>query len=442
MDFHVRFPLNLKRMRNLVFIVFFVASGFCASAQKVYFIYLQTDDYRPFYVKMNDKIYSSSVSGYLILPNLTDNTYNFSIGFPTSVSESRFKVPIAGKDRGFLIKNLETGLGLFDLQSLSLIREENKESQSNISYQRRNDNFSSLLSKAANDTSLLYAIVVKPDVVVKENTSSQQSNPIVESKPNTEQTVLVKDTLIQAPSKSDVVSKAAVDDTTSLAAIKEEPKTAIIDSQVVRHTDTETTMVDIPKIDTSVVVNENYKRSIVTKHSESSTSEGFGLVFYDDYDGGVDTIRLIIPNPKISLKEPEVSSQEKQNEFIQPSELKKDTVVTTQEPIVETKKAKVPVKSSCRSTASNSDFFKLRRDMAAEETDEAMVAEAKKYFKSKCFSTEQIKNLSALFLTSAGKYLFFDAAYLHVTDQEQFATLESEIKDDYYLKRFKALIGE
>jgi hypothetical protein len=80
--------------------------------------------------------------------------------------------------------------------------------------------------------------------------------------------------------------------------------------------------------------------------------------------------------------------------------------------------------------------------MAAENTDEAMVAEAKKFFKSKCFTTEQVKNLSALFLTSAGKYQFFDAAYLHVNDQEQFSTLESEIKDDYYLKRFKALIGE
>ena len=80
--------------------------------------------------------------------------------------------------------------------------------------------------------------------------------------------------------------------------------------------------------------------------------------------------------------------------------------------------------------------------MASENTDEAMVTEAKKVFKGKCFSTEQVKNLSALFLTSAGKYQFFDAAYLHVSDQENFSSLESEIKDDYYLKRFKALIGE
>ena len=80
--------------------------------------------------------------------------------------------------------------------------------------------------------------------------------------------------------------------------------------------------------------------------------------------------------------------------------------------------------------------------MAARESDEAMVDEAKKSFKSKCYSTEQIRYLSSLFLTSAGKYQFFDAAYMHVSDQEQFPKLRSEIKDEYYLRRFKALIGE
>ena len=46
-----------------------------------------------------------------------------------------------------------------------------------------------------------------------------------------------------------------------------------------------------------------------------------------------------------------------------------------------------------------------------------MVDEAKKYFKTKCFTTEQVRNLGSLFLSSAGKYLFYDAAYFHVTDR-------------------------
>jgi hypothetical protein len=184
-----------------------------------------------------------------------------------------------------------------------------------------------------------------------------------------------------------------------------------------------------------------FKRSQVKKYSESSTSEGFGLVYHDIFEGGQDTIRLLIPNPPIIFKQPtEQDSSLIQREFIHVDELKRDTVQQT--PIVVAVKNNASAKSQCKSIATSNDFFKLRKNMAAENTDEGMVAEAKKVFKSKCFTTEQIKNLSALFLTSAGKYQFFDAAYSHVSDQENFSSLESEIKDDYYLKRFRALISE
>jgi hypothetical protein len=80
--------------------------------------------------------------------------------------------------------------------------------------------------------------------------------------------------------------------------------------------------------------------------------------------------------------------------------------------------------------------------MASKTNDETMIDEAKKYFRYGCFSTGQIKNLSVLFLTASGKYQFFDAAHRHISDLDEFSTLQSELKDEYYLKRFKALIGE
>ena len=98
--------------------------------------------------------------------------------------------------------------------------------------------------------------------------------------------------------------------------------------------------------------------------------------------------------------------------------------------------------TNCKSIASEKDFMKLRKNMAAKENDEAMINEAKKSFKSKCFTVEQLRYLSTLFLTSAAKYQFFDTSYEHVTNKKDFTTLQSELKDEYYLKRFKALVGE
>ena len=97
-------------------------------------------------------------------------------------------------------------------------------------------------------------------------------------------------------------------------------------------------------------------------------------------------------------------------------------------------------KNNCRGIAGEADFMKLRKNMASETDDDDMVDEARKYFKSKCFTTSQIRNLSVLFLDDLGKYKFFDLAYMFVSDAENFPSLQSELKNDYYINRFKAML--
>ena len=80
--------------------------------------------------------------------------------------------------------------------------------------------------------------------------------------------------------------------------------------------------------------------------------------------------------------------------------------------------------------------------MAAESNEENMIKVAKKAFKTKCFSTDYIKNLSTLFLKDEAKYNFFDAAYPYVSDIGAFSTLENQLSDPYYIKRFKAMIHQ
>ena len=454
-------------MKNLLFTIAFITSAICSSAQKVYFIYVQSDNNSPFYVKMNDRIYSSTVSGYLILSNLLDSAHTFTIGFPSSQSEAKFTVRLSSKDKGFLIKNFNSGLGLFDLQSLTITNEEKDQAPKNISFIKRNDDFSSLLSKAANDTSLLYAVVRTPveDVTLQDSQPKPEEATQKTEEPhqlndttailvlNTEATAATKqpDSAVVIQSGSEIKKDGEMAGKTSEEAIQKGSVTAIAVIEQSKQAPTDSlknlpsdslaniTAVESTHIDSSEKV--VFKKSLVKKHSESSTSEGFGLVFYDTYDDGQDTISLLIPNPPININQSsENNSSELQKSPPPVNEIKVDTLV--QAPIVVAVKTNSAANVQCKITASDNDFLKLRKNMAAENTDEAMVASAKKTFKTRCFTTEQIKNLGALFLTSSGKYQFFDAAYLHVTDPENFASLESEIKDDYYLKRFKALIGE
>lgn len=110
-------------------------------------------------------------------------------------------------------------------------------------------------------------------------------------------------------------------------------------------------------------------------------------------------------------------------------------------PKAEEKPADKPaIAAPCAEVATEADFFALRKSMAAAEGDDEMIGQAKKYFKQKCFTAAQLKNLSALFLNDEARYNFFDAAYKYTSDKTAFAGLESELKDTYYINRFRAII--
>lgn len=398
-------------------------------AQKVYFIYLQSENTAPFYVRMAGQIQSSTSEGYLIIPNLKDSVYLVSIGQPGKQDEPRFTITISRGDRGFLIKNIGGTVSLFDLQTLAVYKPISAETTTTPRL-TRNDNFTRLLAKVADDTTLLSEPVVivkeqktkpkevQPEVAaVKENVAPKENSGQTSSAPG----VVPRDkVLIETP----VVEKDSGDVVSKKTEVTPEP---IKDS-----------VLTVKKQEVPATNKEEYKRSQVTKKSEISTSDGFGLIFLDELDGIVDTIQLVIPNPKIIFVDTAEKQQAQVKQFPEIS-AEKDSV--KDKAPVNSLETSANLKSQCISLATDDDFFKMRRDMTAKNNDEEMIAEAKKHFKSKCFRTEQIKYLTSLFLTEESKYQFFDAAYMHISDQEKFKFLQSELKDNYYINRFKALIG-
>ena len=492
-------------MNKFILCLLFLVTSLVATSQKVYFVYIQSESDQPFFVKMNQKVNSSTGSGYLILPKLHDSSYNFSIGFPQNKwPEQNFSIAVNNKDHGYLLKNFgEKGWGLFDLQTLAVqmasvtslktepvTKPENKDVSA----------FTDILSKAADDPSLKEKTVQpkveekKTEIIPLEVVKKEESKAEIKDKDTvTEKPVeliekpVVKKEETKAEIKEPIVTtpvevipqpvlkkeepKVDVKDTVTTKPVeiaekpiekKEEPKIEVKDSVVKKPVN----VIEQPvvKEELNTVPTEEYKKSVIIKKSESSTTEGFGLVFLDDYQNGEkDTIRLLIPNPKpvvvIVKEEPKEEkkfldiiaetprTEEKKTEIVElpvtkkgePKVEVKDTVVI--KPVtVEVTDIKPVVKNNCAAQADESDFFKLRKKMAAAESDDEMISEANKNFKVKCFTVQQVKNLGSLFLNDGSKYKFFDAAYLFVSDAENFSSLQTELKDEYYIKRFKAML--
>lgn len=450
----------MNRLITLLFVLFTLP----AAGQKDYFVYIQADAEQPFFVRLQERNYASTSNGYLILPRFRDSVYNFSIGFPNGKwPEQRFSVRIAGRDRGFLLKQFEgSGWGLFDLQTLAVIQAEKMvEVQKPKPVSSQNVSaFTDVLAKAANDPSLrepkqvpvkeevrqepVKQPLVDPAAAITKAAEKISAEPEKQPVPAMTDTVyadktveVLRDTvLVDGKTKEGLASLAKdtmVVENNSIAVsekAQEPPVPAKVDS-VITTPAVEQTIKEKKEVVEAQIMSGNPAALVpsqITRRSESSTSEGFGLVYTDQYaDGHIDTIRILIPNQRSPLRSEEKPGDRRFLEDIS-SQAGSDSIKTQK-------------LNSCTVTASENDFLQLRKKMAAQKADDAMIAEARKAFKAKCYTVKHIRNLGVLFLNDAARFQFYEAAYPRVADPAAFESLGAELKNEYYNRRFQALLG-
>ena len=454
----------IMEFRRILIITLILMGSFIARAQDNFFVYLQTENNQPFYARINNKVVSSTTSGYLILPKLKEGKYEIAIGFPRDAFEESFSIDIDNKSEGYLIKNLgEKGWSLFNLQTLALLNPV---------------------------TSKTTSTAVATDAGIKEDPFSQMLASVLK-----DSSLLKNNTPIELPSapsaveKDSIIEKGESEKSVALITEKEPSKESISVEN-----NKEDSLNGKTEVQSEITYNsEGKKESSPVKILGVRGREGSEMIYVDKGIDKSDTIRVFIPKESTSgdsetvshevakipvVKEPDFTitptlipaEKEANNEMIQP--VKEDLKNKTE--VISNKEVKKPASqvfiirddsapkekengkesslillpsvstkttnSDCKDLASNSDFLKIRKRMAAEKDNDAMVFAAKRVFKTKCFSTEQIRNLSFLFLSDEGRYMFFDAAYPYTSDAERYPTLISQLSDEYYINRFKALI--
>ena len=476
-------------LKRIFVILLMFVSALSVKAQQIHFVYLQTENGQSFYVRLNNKVLSSSPAGYIILPELKEGDYHLIVGFPKNeFPEEDFQIAIQKKNEGFLLKNFgEKGWGLFNMQSLALL----PGTAANIataSVKIQDDPFSKMLANVVKDSSLLQnnepvkAIIDTPlqkneKVIVLKDTSLQNNEPVkpIIDKPlqKNETAIDIKDTSLQKNEMAisipviknpEPVAAAVVAPpiTRLLSAIDKEGMQMVYLDRSDNKNDTIRVFIPGEKIQNPKAENPN----AVVENNKSNTNSGADTSQLTITPTIVkiesDTITLV--NDTIRVYKERVQKKDtivdKKASELEPDKLK--TQVTQGEPPKDAKSVeKQPVlknenkngiivlpkvvtsskvNSDCKEFATDEDFLKLRKKMAAENNNDDMIRIAKKVFRTRCFSTEQIKNLSFLFLNDEGKYMFFDTAYPFASDSDQYYLLVSQLMDGYYINRFKAMI--
>ncbi len=492
------------RNKKLVFLLLIVAYSFTANAQQNHFVYLQTDNGKPFYVKMDNKILSSSSEGYIIIPDIASGVYQLKVGFPKKeYPEEIFSLSVGDENEGYLIKHFDDkGLQLFNLETLALISGGRDTSVLTVASAANDNNpFTEMLANVVKDSTILqnHAVVVErapkspdasdadaaaattgstmPDSATSESNnivSSSTANPVeaTENPGNATATIPGSDSSSVSSAGSPISKLLSRKDKEGLQMvyadengnktdtvrifIPAEREQNVATSETTKNDNFDFTANNPPSnspVDTSQLT---ITPTIINTNKEK---DGF-VLRKDTISVAADSAKIGKTAPEqvfyIGPKEKEKSedsteknaSGEKKGLFsgISPSKTsKKETekpakVAVNKIEVLPTPATSTKANSDCKSLADNADFLKLRKKMASEDNNEDMIKVAMKYFRSRCFSTAQIKDLSYLFLTDEGKYMFFDAAYAHTSDSDQYPTLESQLKDPYYQNRFEAMI--
>jgi len=418
-------------------------------AQQLHFVYIQTENSQQFYVKLNGNIYSSSATGHLIIPKLTDGDYDFVIGFPKQSSdEEKIVCTITKNDLEFLLKDFkEKGWGLFNLQTKKVLMPEKDTAQKKVSQQDKNDAFASMLADVVNDSTLrkeniVHKDSIKNEAIEKTNTSQISSQPVVidqsvslsksfEKLTDTgmlmefvdKQGMMIDTVDILLPLENtnlpaDTVKELVKNNTSTVIQFENETsenqpqKNAALESKnssvdYVSQLDKNNVGTTIQNLDTTSK-SQAQKKSVATKFLDIDLKNSND----SNQVSKIDTLKKSNESSNIKLK--------KQGSVV-------DAVIENTNP-------------ACNNIAHKNDVDKLRRKInSLDNTDEKLQA-VRKFMKTKCFTTEQISTLSDLFPGDADKYQFFDASYSHVADNMKFSALEKLLSDPYYIKRFRAML--
>lgn len=366
--------------RNFLFLMLTFIVLSVSIAQQQHFMFIQSDNRQPFNVTMAKTNYSSSANGYLVIPKLANGEYSFTIGFAgNEIKDQPFHCVIDKKDIGFTLKQFgDKGWGLFNLQTFEILMA-NQKPTANTKFD-----------------------------VVKQTPKAQP-----EIAPEPQKPIEKKDEPVVKPKDSVAIVKVTAPakgpekiDTPKVVIEQQEVKPVVPDP-----------IPQKPEVNIPTANTAPQKQLGVFKYGESGFNTGLQLTYIEVDATYSDTIRVFIPYQSASSSNQSSSSS---------VGISVDTTVKA-------------FNTNCISLAADDDFFKLRRKMSAESEDGPMINAAKKVFKAKCFTVQQIKNLSTLFLNDNGRYQFFEAAYPFAYDVYKFNSLIAELTDIALINKFTEL---
>ncbi|RFM25736.1 DUF4476 domain-containing protein [Deminuibacter soli] len=487
---------HLLHRKLVLLIVLVFGCRLLALSQQQHFMYIQSDSKEAFTVVMEKKRYNSSNTGYLIIAKVASGPHNLAVVFPQKKYPSQvFDIVLDSVDAGFGLKNLGAkGWGLINLQTMKMVMASHviKPADSTAAATKQVKPAPATTAPATTAPAKTAATAAPAKTGTTKPAAGTKTAPAKPAADNSMfgdmlSQVVDDPTLKEAPKPA---PQPAQQQPATLTAAAQTPKTQPVTTPPAPEEKSKPaeTVTDTAAADDAAT------RGVI-KATQESKNEGTQVTFLDFNSKKTDTVKIFIPKTDAPAETPDTVAAAPQQQPVvtaavppaqtqpqtqKPGKRKKkeltseplfndapaDSAKTVSNPFyTKPKDAITPVaaatetaaspqpkteapaatatgvnNSNCKALANDNDVTKLRKRMAGAGDEDKMIEAARKAFKSKCYSTEQIKSLGMLFYTDETRYRFYDAGYPFVYDVSNYISLENMLIDDYYKKRFRAML--
>ncbi len=376
-------------------------------AQQQHFIYLQSENKQPFYIKIDNKVFSSTSSGYAIVSKLSKGQTQMQVGFPKNEFPPQTLNIDVADNAGYILKNfVEDGWGIMNLQTMQVSYSNGKPGKN---------------STAENTKLAVNSVKNKVD----DNLNQQQEGSV-------QNTMLIpadnaipekkdrKAAVSGKPLNENVVSASAY----VITKTKEENKpTGYVAVYKIKGTGSVEYVDVVIEIEPGSGNESSAKKQVAEKNVEQSVSSKIE----NKQTGNEKFLEIELPNPNSSRENGNVTNGEESNE-------------SPAEPV--NAASELRFNSDCAAEAVDDDFFSVRKLMAAKRTDTGMREVALKAFRKKCFSAVQIKGLGVLMSSEESLLTFFQQAYPFVKDPQNYKDLEGGLSNPENKAKFRSFLNK
>jgi hypothetical protein len=445
-----------------------------------YFVLIQADDGQAFYIRLDDQLYSSSPDGHLILSRLKDSVYTITVGFPGQTHpEQRYLLNIHQKDWALRLTRQDNRWGLFDShgEAIASVADRSTTEKPMLAGTKKDDAFSQLMSAIVQDTAVMYntytatpsdsaqpvalasaATSAPADQIVHATSATATPSPTISAP-------VISAPIAPAPAATRIIHDTSASAVPSIIRDSSNPSHSPIDTVSLQPVSPLSSNTDaaIPSAPTGVV-----------KLSEHRSTQSLSLVYTDHpVDRKTDTIDVVIPVDSQTAAAPHRQSPDTSHSIAthplrssdsshsttthsvrssdsslftatrhaQPPDISRSShALKSDSPNLTTShRSNLPfINSDCHAFATDYDVDKLRVRMLNASKDDDRIEAAYKVFKTKCFTTKQIRALSEVFPTDAARFKFLATAYPFVSDDD-FPELVNLLSDPVYTGRFRTM---